>query len=185
MRMTARPLVVVVSIALLAAPGGGCESAAWRANADSGAAAARPAGASPRRAAKPAAPESTLYDRLGGEKTIAAIVDEFVARAAADRAVNFARAGTARAWDATPQNVARLKARLVEFLGTATGGPQKYHGQDMVTAHKGMEITAAQFDAAAADFRAALEKLRIPAPEQEDLLDLVAATRDAIVERPK
>ncbi|MFN2382812.1 MAG: group 1 truncated hemoglobin [Gemmatimonadota bacterium] len=104
-----------------------------------------------------------LYDRLGGAMAITVVVDDFVARAAADDTLNFTRQGTANAWDATPANIDTLKARLVQFIGSATGGQEMYEGQDMGTVHAGMAITDAEFDRA-------------------DLLAVVETTRSAIVQ---
>ena len=130
-------------------------------------------------------PTRTLYDRLGGETAIRAFIDDFVPRAAADEKVNFTRRGVpGHEWQATPENVQKLKDRLVQFICVATGGPQKYEGQDMGTAHKGMQITDAQFDALAEDLRLSLEKLKVPAREQKELLEIVASTRGVIVEKP-
>src|SRR4051812_47997971 len=39
-------------------------------------------------AAAPAAPAGSLFDRLGGKPAITAVVDEFVARVAADKRIN-------------------------------------------------------------------------------------------------
>ena len=125
--------------------------------------------------------EKSLYDRLGGEPAIKAVVDEFVARGASDPKVNFTREGHPNHWDATPDNVAKLKKHLVEFISKATGGPQHYHGRDMVTVHKGMEITDAEFDALAADLKGALDKFNVPQREQQELLAIVGSTRSQIV----
>jgi len=192
MRMTSRSFVVV--IAALAPLLGGCQYEPksfprWLGGpkpasqvAEDAAPATRPdAAVAAKSQAKKKEPTTTLYDRLGGEKAIVALVDDFVTTAAADPNVNFTRAGTAHPWQATPENVQLLKSRLVEFFGTATGGPQRYHGQDMVTTHKGMAITAAEFDAAAADFQASAEKSNIAAPERQELLELVESTRAAMV----
>src|SRR5882724_10724028 len=45
---------------------------------------------------KPADTQKPLYDRLGGEKGIIAIVDDFVTRALADPRVNWERKGVKR-----------------------------------------------------------------------------------------
>jgi len=125
----------------------------------------------------------SLVDRLGGDAAIRAVVDDFVPRALADDRVNFTRRGTPREWQATPQNVAKFKERMVEFIGVATGGPQKYEGQDMGTAHKGMKITDAEFDALAHDLKISLEKLNVPARENKELLEIVGSARGVIVEK--
>ena len=127
--------------------------------------------------------EKTLYDRLGGEGAIKAVVDDFVGRAAADPKVNFTRKGTSKEWKATPENVDRLKKMLVELVGMVTGGPQKYSGHNMKEAHAGMKITQAEFDAAAADLKATLDKFKVPAKEQNELLKIVGSTAPDIVEK--
>src|SRR5262245_28688391 len=69
---------------------------------------------------KTAAPAKSLYERLGGKPAITAVVDDFVGRAASDPKVNFTRKGIPGAeWQATPENVAHLKAGLVDFVTMA------------------------------------------------------------------
>ena len=123
----------------------------------------------------------SLYERLGREEAITKVVDDFVNNAANDPKVNFARTGRPNQWEATPENVRVLKRRLVEFIGSATGGPQKYTGKDMVTAHENMEITDAEFDALAGHLVNSLNKFGVPQAEQNELVNIVEGTRGAIV----
>ena len=125
---------------------------------------------------------ATLYDRLGGEPAIAAVVDTFVALAAADPALNFTRQGTPNEWEATPESVELLKTRLVQFVGQATGGPQVYEGRDMATVHTGMEITNEEFDMLAGHLGAALDAYDVPEEEKQELFAIVETTRSAIVQ---
>jgi hemoglobin len=127
----------------------------------------------------------TLYDRLGGDQAIRAVVDDLVARAAADPKVNFTRKGTPKEWKPTPENVEHVKKMLVELIASATGGPQKYTGKSMKDVHAGMKITHAEFDALAADLKATLDKFKVPAREQDELMKIVAATAPDIVEPAK
>ncbi len=126
--------------------------------------------------------EKPLFDRLGGNAGVTKVVEAFVALAADDPKVNFTRKGHPAAWEATPENIAHLKKRLVEFIATTTGGDVNYSGKDMVSAHKGMGVTDAEFDAAAADLKKAMDQHDVPAPEQAELLAVVNKTRAAIVE---
>lgn len=127
------------------------------------------------------AAQGSLYDRLGGDPAIASVVDSMVAYAAADTALNFTRAGTANEWEATPENVALLKARLVQFVGQATGGPPVYEGQDMATVHAGMAITDEEFDMLGGHMKRALDVHDVPAAEQDEFMAIVETTRTAIV----
>jgi len=129
--------------------------------------------------------ERTLYERLGGENAIRAVVDDFVTRALNDPKVNFTRKGTGAEWKPTPENVERVKKTAVELVGMVTGGPQKYTGKNLKEAHKGMEITQAEFDAAAADLKASLDKFSVPAKEQDELMKIVASTAPDIVEKKR
>lgn len=134
-----------------------------------------------------------LYERLGGEAGIARIVDDFLARALEDPRVNWQRKGVTRGgfslhrnqsvtWNATPANVANLKKHMAQFFALATGGPARYDGKEMKSAHQDMHITNAEFDAAVGDLKASLDKLKIPNQEQKELLAIVESTRPQIVE---
>ena len=129
------------------------------------------------------ASEKSLYDRLGGEPALTAVVDDFVARTASNPKVNFTRKGTPQEWNASPENVTKLKRRLVTFIAEATGGPKKYDGKDMKSAHAGMQITSAEFDALAGDLAASLDKLKVPAKEKNELMAIAASTKGAMVEK--
>jgi len=127
--------------------------------------------------------QKSLYERLGGEKAISAVADDFVGRMTADSKVNFTRKGTPKEWKATPENLTTLKKHLTQYICHATGGPQKYEGKDIKIVHKGMEITDAEFDAAAADLSASLDKLKVPKTEHDELMKIVGTTRADIVEK--
>lgn len=127
--------------------------------------------------------EKTLYERLGGEAAIRAVVDDFVPRTAANPAVNFTRQGQPRTWEATPENIETLKKHLVQFVSIATGAKDvAYGGRDMVAAHTGLKITDAEFDALAADLAASCDKLGVPAKEKQELLAIAGSTRGSIVQ---
>ena len=65
-------------------------------------------------ATAPPATTRPLYDRLGGQPAITAVVHDFVARVGADSRINARFART---------NLARLETLLVEQVCAATGGP--------------------------------------------------------------
>jgi len=137
--------------------------------------------------------KKSLFERLGGEQGIAAIVDDFITRALADPRVNWERKGVKRSalslkWkrsvdiNLSPDDVARLKLHMVQFLSLATGGPPTYEGREMRQAHQGLVITNAEFDAAVGDLKATLDKLGMATPEQKELLSIIESTRPQVVE---
>jgi hemoglobin len=120
-----------------------------------------------------AAEAATLYARLGGQPAIVAVVDDFVGNVAADRRINgfFAKA-----------NIPRLKARLVAQICAGTGGPCVYDGADMRTAHAGMGIQGRDFNALVQDLVKTLNKFKVPAREQKELLAILGPMKKDIVE---
>jgi len=129
----------------------------------------------------PSSDTKTLYDRLGGDPAIKAVVHDFVGRAAGDKDLNFTRVGKPNHWDATPDNVAKLELHLVQFIESNTGGPKIYEGRDMATVHAGMGITEAEWGLIVGDLKATLAKFNVLQKEQDDLIAVVATTHDQIV----
>jgi hemoglobin len=123
--------------------------------------------------------EKSLYERLGGKTAIAAVVDEFVSRVAADGRINSFFAATA----ADPKRLAHFKSLLVDQICEASGGPCKYAGKDMKTAHRGMGISGAHFDALVGDLVAALDTFKVGAHEKDQLLAALGPMKGDIVEK--
>ena len=123
----------------------------------------------------------SLYDRLGGEPAIRAVVSDFVDRSAADPKVNFTRKGTPKEWQATPEAVQQLKTRLTEFVAQGTGGPTKYTGDDMRRVHTGMKITNDEFNAMGEHLKASLRKHNVRQREQDELMAIIESTRKDVV----
>ena len=121
---------------------------------------------------------ATLYDRLGGMPAIRAVVDDLMVRILGDPRISpwFARAA------ADPERAAAYKANLADLVCQATGGPCKYTGIDMVTAHKGRGVTLEAFNSMVDDIAASLDKLKVPDKEKQELLGLLAPLKAAIVQ---
>jgi len=116
----------------------------------------------------------SLYERLGGKPAITAVVDDFIGNVAADTRINkrFANA-----------DIPRLKGRLVDQVCEASGGPCKYTGASMRDAHKGMNITDAEFGALVEDLVKSLDKFKVPAKEKNELLGALGGMKPDIVGR--
>jgi hemoglobin len=126
-----------------------------------------------------AAKEKSLYDRLGGKKAISAVVDEFVNNVAADGRINKFFAQTA----SDPARLAGFKKKLVDQICQASGGPCKYTGKDMKTAHHGMGITESDFNALVEDLVKALDKFKVGETEKNQLLGALGPMKGDIVEK--
>jgi hemoglobin len=71
--------------------------------------------------------------------------------------------------------------KLVDQICEASGGPYKYKGMDMKSAHAGMGITASDFDALVEDLIAALDKFKVGAAEKQQLLGVLGPMKSDIV----
>jgi hemoglobin len=118
-----------------------------------------------------ASPQRTLYERLGGREGIHAISDTFLKKLKAD-----ARIGS---FFKNKSGLLRLEEQLCQL----SGGPCRYSGKDMKTAHEGIGITDAQFDAFMEDFKSALSERSVSPREQSELVATLAPMRAAIVEK--
>jgi hemoglobin len=123
------------------------------------------------------AKEDSLYTRLGGKPAISAVVDEFVTRVAGDSRINGFFAATA----ADPKRLAAFKSNLVDQICQASGGPCRYTGKDMKSAHAGMGIQDMHFNALVEDLVGALDKFKVSAADKNALLALLGPMKGDIV----
>ena len=120
---------------------------------------------------------ASLYDRLGGTTAIASVVDGFVANVAGDARINkfFTRVASDTA------AMRQFKQKLVDQICAGTGGPCTYTGLDMKTAHQGMGLTNADFDALVEDLVKAVDAAGVQQKEKDELLSVLGPMRTDIV----
>lgn len=126
-----------------------------------------------------AADSPSLYKRLGGYDAIAAVTDDFIGRMATDKSLGRFFVGHSK------ESLARIRQLVVDQLCAATGGPCVYIGRDMKSAHQGMGISEADWNAAAAHLVATLDKFKVPAKEKSEVLAAVSSLKNDIVEQGK
>jgi hemoglobin len=122
-----------------------------------------------------ALPDKPLYERLGGEPAITAVVDEFVNRTTTDARIKY------RFFNTDPVSLKRL---LVEFVCVASGGPCKYTGRDMTSAHAGMDLVDDEFTALVENLIAAMDKFHVPDREKGEVLGALGPLKPQIVVPP-
>src|SRR6266487_1619940 len=123
----------------------------------------------------------TLYDRLGGVYSIAAVVDDFIDRVMHNPVLN-ANAAVDEAHHRV--SAAGFKYYVTEMVCWATGGPQNYTGRSMSESHKHLKITESEWDAFCKDFDDTMAKFNVPAAEHKELFAIVESTKGDIVNAP-
>jgi hemoglobin len=124
---------------------------------------------------EPASGPQSLYKRLGGYDAIAAVVDDFLGRLVGDAQLKRFFAGT------SVDSQRRIRQLVVDQVCNATGGPCLYTGRSMKASHEGLNITAADWDAAVKHLVATLDKFKVPEKERKELLGAVSGMRGDIV----
>ena len=113
-----------------------------------------------------------LYQALGEKPGITRLVDDFV-----DRLLKDPRIGN-HFKDTKP---AALKESLTDQFCQLSGGPCKYEGADMKSAHADMDINKGHFNALVEVLQTAMDAQGIPFAQQNRLLALLAPMHRDII----
>ena len=116
--------------------------------------------------------DASLYERLGGEEKIRAVVQDIFANHKNNPVVS------PRYADSDPSEVVRI---VTEFICAGTGGPQAYTGKDMIAAHKGMNINEQEYLAVIDDIMAALERNGVGETEKNEVLRIAYSLKGEIL----
>ncbi len=114
----------------------------------------------------------SLYERLGGTEGITKIAATLVDNHLANPLIGVRFAD---------KNVDDLKKGAATFFISGTGGPDVYKGKDMISTHKGMNVSAQEFIAALDDALDALQKNNVGQKEQEEVLYILYSFRSQIM----
>ena len=121
--------------------------------------------------------QASLYSRLGGYDSIAAMVDDLLPRLRSDELLG-------RFW-VSPRSVDthnRERQLAVDFIAAAAGGPTFYLGSDMKASHKGMGITKADYAAFMRCLAVSLDTFEVSEPERSEVVAFVTGLEPEIVE---
>jgi hemoglobin len=180
-------LAVLAGIVLMGTPGAGVQARISSVAADTqiGSGDTKALGSMLVRAARSPAtrvaaaePQKSLYERLGGVYPIAVVVDDFIERLLVNDTLN-ANPAIRAARERVPKQ--GLKFHVTALVCQVTGGPCAYTGRDMKSAHVHLNISAGEWQEMLGEFSKALDKFKVPAPEQRELVTIVNSTKADIV----
>ncbi len=115
--------------------------------------------------------EASLYERLGGGDKIREIVADIWTNHTSNPLIKNRYAGS---------DGDKVKQVVWEFFCAGTGGPQQYSGEDMLTAHRGMNISDEEFNAVTDDVLAALDKNNVGKKERDEVLVILYSMKGEI-----
>jgi hemoglobin len=114
---------------------------------------------------------ATLYERLGGEAAVEAAVVRFYEKLMADASVSGFFAD---------MDLAAQIQKQIAFMTMAFGGPTKFTGRDLRTAHAKLVqrgLGNAHFDAVAKHLAETLDELGVPPDVKGEVMTIVGGTR--------
>lgn len=121
--------------------------------------------------------KSTLYERLGEFQGISKLVDDAVELHMSNPHVS------ARfiPYKEQPEVLKVVKGHTVNFFCAGAGGPQEYGGRDMVTTHRGMNISEQEFLAVVDDILEAMEKNAYGDEDKKDVLAILYSLKGSVI----
>ncbi|WP_282042207.1 group I truncated hemoglobin [Halomonas alimentaria] len=120
---------------------------------------------------------ATLYQRLGGESGISALVDDIVEAHMRNPTVQ-ARYLPARD---DPVHFEELKGHLRDFLSAGSGGPAEYRGRSMPEAHRGMNVNETEYLAVMDDIQRVLERHGVDEQTRQEMLGITYSLKEEIL----
>lgn len=119
----------------------------------------------------------SLFERLGGTEGISIIVDDTVENHMNNPNIQ----ARFLPYKDQPEQMNLVKKHTVDFFSAGSGGPIVYSGRDMVTAHKGMNISHAEYMHTIDDIFMALDKKGIDENTKKDVLYILWSLKNMII----
>ncbi len=118
-----------------------------------------------------------LFERLGGTAGISSIVDEVVAAHMTNPAIS----ARFTPYIEQPERLAAIRQHTIDFFSAGSGGPVTYTGRDMVTTHKGMNISAAEFVHVVDDILMVLDKHNVDDESKKEVLAILWSLKGMVI----
>lgn len=116
--------------------------------------------------------EASLYDRLGGWDGIEQIVGDTISLHQDNPEISHYFENV---------DVEQLVAHVTAFFAAGVGGPSKYEGRDMTTAHASMGLSNDDFDSAVADVLKAVSDNGVDSKSTAEVAAILESLRPAVM----
>lgn len=116
---------------------------------------------------------ATLYDRLGRRDGITRITRELIKNHLANPLVS-SRYGQIKDMD-------RVERNVIDFFCAGSGGPEAYNGKDMLSTHRGMNVSEQEFVTVIDDAMAALQTCGVEVPVRNEVLAVLWSMKGEVI----
>jgi len=115
----------------------------------------------------------SLYERLGETEGINRIVDDVMDAHLKNPVIK-------TRYEAI-EDIGHATRMAAEFFAAGSGGPNPYTGRDMLTTHRGMNVSEQEFIAVVDDIMWALDKHSMTDETKKDVLAILYSLKDEII----
>jgi len=123
--------------------------------------------------------EKSIFEKLGGEEGISIAVDQIVAKHLENDDIKHYFTPLVE----NPEYFNQFKQHVKDFLAAGTGGSTSYKGRDMQGAHKGLNLSEADFLSAIDDILFVLDANKVDRVSRNELLATLYSMKDAIIKQ--
>lgn len=123
--------------------------------------------------------EKTIYQKLGEAEGISVIVEDIIAKHLENEHIKHYFI----ALKEKPEYFKQFKQHVKDFLGAGTGGEVAYKGRDMSSAHKGLNLSEADFLEAIDDILYVLDEHKVDRASRNELLATLYAMKDFVIKQ--
>lgn len=116
---------------------------------------------------------TTLYERLGRRDGITRITQQLIKNHLANPLVNRRYAQI--------EDMDRVERNVIDFFCAGAGGPETYHGKDLVATHRGMNVNEQEFVAVIDDAMAALESCDVDLSTRNEVLAILWSMKPEVI----
>jgi hemoglobin len=114
----------------------------------------------------------SLYEKYGGQATVASLVDLFYAKILADERIKHHFQNT---------DMPRQKRHQTAFISQVLGGPKDYQGLDMRKAHARLKLQESDFSAVAEHLQNTLQEAGVEPDDLGAIMGAVASLKPDVL----
>ncbi len=116
---------------------------------------------------------TTLYERLGRRDGITHITRALIKNHLANPLVSNRYSQI--------KDMDRVERNVIDFFCAGSGGPETYAGKDLITTHRGMNVSEQEFVSVIDDAMAALETCGVEAPVRNEVLAVLWSMKAEVI----
>ncbi|RBI83133.1 group 1 truncated hemoglobin [Rhodosalinus halophilus] len=119
----------------------------------------------------------TLYERLGGSAGVRSLIDDIIEAHMQNPTIS----ARFLPYREDPERLETAKRHLCDFFAAGSGGPDRYAGRTMPDAHRGMNVSEAEYMAATDDILTTMARHGHDEAARQEVLAIIWSLKEEII----